>query len=255
MRPGPLAVPLACAVCGCAVPELGLMPRYGRVALEGEFGASSGSTSARSDVERAGLGEEEDVLHGRADLDLGSPHLILSGMGPSFEGRGTLDATIDDGTDTINAGATVDSEADIGIYDGLVVFDLVPGDTLDLALGIGGSVVDLDLAFEEVGAGTTIETAETFLVPVVAALAGVELGRLELQLLGLGIDASYEGDSILYWTGEGFLSLRLLGTDVRASLVGGYRISQIEVDYDDENADIDADLRLSGPFVGLELAV
>ena len=256
MRLAPSAVLLALFLGACAAPSLDLMPRYGRFSVEGEALVGSAGTSGQVDLEEAGL-EEDDTLHGRVDLKFGAPHLILSGVGPKFEGTGTLSAAIDDGTNTIPAGTTVDSQFDLGLYDGLIVFDMIPGDTFEFALGVGGNVLDLELAFEDVGTGTTVETAETFVVPVLAALGAVQWGPLELQVLGSGFNASYQNDSILYWTGDAFLRLRFLGGDehLRASLVGGYRISEFEVEYDDEDSDtdVDIDLQLQGPYVGFEL--
>ena len=250
-------VALACSASGCAVPRFEVMPRYGRFSVAGEAAVNAGALSSGVDVEDAGLEEDEDSIHGRAGFKFGAPHFIVSGISPRFEGTGTLDAAVDDGTNTIPGGATVNTRLELGIYDGLVVFDFVPGDTLELALGVGGNVLDFELAFEEVGTGTEVATEETFVVPLLAALGAVQLGPLELQVLGAGFNASYQGDSIMYWSGDAFLRLKLLGGDehVRVSLVGGYRINEFEIEYDDEDATVDVDLRLQGPYAGLDITL
>ena len=255
MRPILLCTAVACIASGCALPKLELMPRYGRFSVDGEGAVNAGALSSGVDIEEAGLEEDVDEFHGRAALKIGSPHFIVSGVSPKFEGTGTLDAAVDDGTNTIPGGATVDSSLELGIYDGLVVFDMIPGDTFELALGVGGNVLDFEMSFEEVGTGTEVATEETFVVPLVAALGAVQLGPLELQVLGAGFDASYQGDSIMYWTGDAFLRLKFLGLDdhFRASLVGGYRINAFEIEYDDEDAAVDVDMRLQGPYAGLDL--
>ena len=258
MRSSSLVVTaVACLVSACAVPRLELQPRYGRFSVAGEAAVNAGALSSGVDVEEAGLEEDEDTFHGRIGFKVGAPHFIVSGISPKFEGTGTLDAAVDDGTNTIPGGAAVDTRLELGIYDGLVVFDLVPGDTLELALGVGGNVLDFEMAFEDVGTGTEVATEETFVVPLLAALGAVQLGAFELQVLGAGFNASYQGDSIMYWSGDAFLRLRFLGGDdhVRASLVGGYRINEFEIEYDDEDAAVDVDLRLQGPYAGLDITL
>ena len=42
---------------------------------------------------------------------------------------------------------------------------------------------------------------------------------------------------------------------MRGSLVGGYRRTEFDLEYDDGSSSIDADFTLAGPFFGLELAL
>lgn len=253
----PLLFVLPCALIagGCALPKVDVMPRYTLQEVTGEAGIASGSVTARTDLEEAGL-EEEGAVGGRFDLKFGSPHVVLAGVLPRFEGTGTLDAAVDDGTVTIPAGATVETQLDLGAYDGLLLFDVLPTDMFELALGIGANVTDFDVAFEEAGTGATVETSEIFIIPVVAALASVSFGPLEAQVLGSGFNGSYQDDAVMCWSADAFLRLKLFGGDerIRASLVGGYLIRAFEVEYDDESNDVDVDLRLQGPYAGLEVS-
>ncbi len=251
----PLPWVLVLLLPSCALPTFEVSPRYAVLSIEGEAALSSGGASGALDVEQAGL-EDEETISGRADLKFGAPHLVVLGQAPRFEGQGTLDADIDDGVDSIPSGSAVDSRVDLGLYDGALVFDLIPGDTLELALGVGAAYLDLALAFED-GSGAVVDTEKQFGVPLLAAIASVQLGPFELGAFAGGMELTYEGDTVTYWDGDAFLRLRILGGSehLRASLVVGYRATQVEAEYHEGGVDVDTDLRIQGPYAGLEIGL
>lgn len=251
-----LAFLASLALSACALPSLEVQPRYGRLDISGSAGVSSGGSSASADVEQAGL-EDDTSLSGRVDLKFGAPHLLFLGQSPSYDGSGTLDATLSDGTNTINAGAAVDSALDLKLYDLALMFDLAPGDTLELALGFGAAYLDVDMRFEEVGTGTTIDEQEQLPIPLVCGLASVWVGPVELNGFLGGMDLSYDGDSITYLDADLYARWKLFGGSelLRASLVVGYRMTDFELEYDDGSNQVRSDLTIAGPYIGLEASL
>lgn len=251
-----LAALLPFLLSACAAPTLGLQPRYGRLDIEGSAGFSAGGIGGAADLEQAGL-EEDELLSGRADLRFGSPHLIALAQTPEFAGSGTLDVSVSDGTNTITAGAPVDSEIALDQYTLALVFDLVPGDTFELALGLGATYLDASFLFAEQGTGITVASDEQVPLPMLVFAGAVQLGALELAALVGGADYAYDDDSVYYLDADAYVRWRFLGGDerLRASLVLGYRRTEVELDYDDGSTAIDADLTLDGLYLGLEASL
>ena len=245
-----------CLLQACTLPMFEVAPRYGLLAIDGDASLSTSGSSGSVDLDEAGL-DDDRLFSGLADFKFGAPHLVLLGQSPHFTGQGTLSAAVDDGVDAIPSGAAVDSDVDLALYDGALVFDLVPGDTFEVALGLGGSYLDLDFSFEELGTGTLVDSAQSFGVPLVAGIASVQLGSLQLAAYVGGTDFRLNGNSVTYWDGDAFLRWRLLGGDqhFRGSLVLGYRVTHVDGDYDDGSTQVSADVDLRGPYAGIELGL
>ncbi len=239
---------------GCA--QLDVQPRYGLADIDGEFGISSTNVTGQADLNQMGL-EEEDAFGARADFKWGLPHFIVSGQGSEHEGDGTLSAEVSQGPITIPVGSNVSSSLDLGLYSGLLLFDLLPTENFELALGAGVSVIDFDLSIVDQGSGDTVQSDEVLLLPVIAANAGLKFGSFELALLVSGFDLSYDNDSGTFIDGDAFARWRFLGGDshVRASLIAGWRATLLDVDLEESGDSIEGEVELSGPYVGLEFTL
>ncbi len=247
---------LGAGLCSCALPQFDLQPRYGPLDVDGEFGLSSTSVSAKADLTEMGL-EEENAFGARADFKWGLPHLVLSGQTSQHEGTGTLDAQISQGSNTIPFGANVSSSLDVGVYSGLLLFDLFPGKTFELGLGAGVALLDYDISVEDQGTGTTVQSDESLPLPVLAADVGVQLGSFELGLLASGLTFDYGGDSGTLFDGDASLRWRFLGGEdhLRASLVLGWRALLVDVDVEEQGDSVEGNADLSGPYLGLEVTL
>ncbi|MEQ1895619.1 MAG: hypothetical protein ABL998_24025 [Planctomycetota bacterium] len=254
VRPLALLCSLACA--SCALPSLDVQPRYASLSIEGQAGFSSGGTGAAADVEDAGL-DDDSTVGGRLDFKFGAPHLVLLAQAPRFEGDGTLDVSVSDGTNTISAGANVASKIDLEMYDAALLFDLIPGDTIEVALGFGVAYLDMALRFEEDGTGTTVASDEAAPVPLLAAGASVWIGPVEVTGFAGGVRYELDGDEINYLDLDAYARWKLFGGShrLRGSLVGGYRLTQMDVEYDDGASNVDVDLTIQGPYVGLQVSL
>ncbi len=244
------------SVAGCALPQLDVQPRYGLADIDGEIGISSTNVTGQADLKQMGL-EEEGALGARVDFKWGLPHFIVSGQSSEHDGDGTLSAEVSQGPITIPAGSNVSSSLDLALYSGLLLFDLLPTENFELGLGGGVSVIDFDVSIVDQGSGNTVQSDEVFLLPVVAANAGLKFGSFELALLVSGFHLSYDDDSGTFVDGDALARWRFLGGDshVRASLVAGWRQTLVDVDLDDGSDSIEGDVELSGPYVGLEVTL
>src|SRR5262245_7049598 len=226
----------------CSTVHLAVLPRVGNFEPEGEI-ALSGSAGgvgvdATNSVEALGLVEDEGVPGIRADLDWGRSRWTLAWQQSEHGGTGTLEAEISDDDASIAAGTQVDSVFDMGLGEFLVTFDVVPGDTFELGLGLGATLFDLDVSVTDPLGGDTVDPDEsTFAAPLVALRGGVRFGRVDLEALLGGIDFTYDGDSASLYDLDVLARVNLLGEHGRAhgALVVGYRLVDLDLDYDEDD--------------------
>ena len=240
----------------CSAPSLDLMPRYGRLDVSGDAAVSVGPITADADLESAGL-DSDDTWLGRADFKWGLPHLVVLGQDPRFAGSGTLDAEVSAGPVTIPVGADVSSELDVGLYSALLLVDLIPGDTLEIGIGVGVSAIDYRLSVTEDLTSATVTSEEEFIVPVLAADVVFNFGSLELAALASGLQVDYNDEESTIFDADIFARWKFLGGDqhLRASFVAGYRHTLFDLAYEDDGADIDTDFTISGPYAGIEVSL
>jgi hypothetical protein len=232
---------------GCA-PTLGVTPRYGNFDLSGDFAISSTGITATSDLESAGIEEDDSVPGVQLDFKWGSPHLVLDLQSSEHGGDGTLDADISSGGVTIPAGADVSSDVDLAIYNAILTFDLLPSD-FELGIGFGAALVDVDAAFTEIGGSSgMIETDETFPIPLLAARAGFEIGRFGASASLAGMSLEIDDDEGTYLDLDAQLRYRLFGGDdhLRGSLMVGYRRIGLDAEYEDGSDDVEFDVTFDG---------
>ncbi len=257
--PSPCALAcLGAALLGaCSAPALQLAPRLMQVDLEGEVGIASGSVSGTNDLERAGVEKDDSVFGARVDIDLGAPHLSVSTQASTHDGRGTLEFDLTQNGVTISAGADVDTAIDMALHQLALTWDLIPTDMVEIGIGVGVAAIDLDASFTEVGTANSIETDEIAALPVLAARAGVDLGRIDISLLATGLRYDIDGDEAQLLDFDLLGRLQLFGGDKRLAgfLLAGYRDASAEVEYEDGSDAIDADLTLRGPYIGLVLGL
>lgn len=247
---------LAACLGACATPSAQVMPRFGQLEVGGEIGVQQGSTvAARATVESLGLEQDDSVVGLRVDLQaLG--HWTFGFQESSHDGDGVADATLSQGGVTITAGTPVSSQFDVGIYQGAVTWDLLPGDTLELGLGVGLTALDVDAEISETTGGASVAGEELVPVPAVAGRVGFALGRLELSALLQWIDAQYSGNSLDFVDLDAMASVRILGDDDRlAGWIGaGWRYVDAGVAYEEDGDSVDTQIDFSGPWIGLLLS-
>ena len=248
----------------CSSVHLAVVPRAGNLEPDGEIALSGSAGGAGVDstnsVEALGLVEDEGVPGLRADVAWGPSRWTLAWQQSEHGGSGTLEAEISDDDASIAAGTDVDTVFDMGLGELLVTFDLVPGDTVELGLGLGAAVFDLDVSVTDPASGDSVDPDESaFLAPLVALRGGVRFGRFDLEALLGGIDLTYEGDSASLYDLDVLARVNLFGTPGRAhgALALGYRLVDLDVDYDEDDGsgDAEADVDFAGPYVALSLGI
>ena len=241
---------LALAACvGCSAPTLVATARYGTFEPTGDFGITAAGTSENADVEEAGFDRDDSVPSGAVDFKWGGPHVTVSALRSTFDGDGTLDATLSQDGIIIPAGSAVRSEMDLDVYSGVVTFDFLPG---DFELGF-----DVDAQITERTTGATVSTEELVGLPVVAARAGARLGDLRATALLSASTFEYDDfDADLFYDLDIQASYSFLGgKNIRAAIAVGYRQIGIDAEYDDGDDRVGIDLELRGPWIGLELGI
>ena len=244
-------------LAACSAPRLDVTPRFGTFDIEGKAVISDSGSSAKADLETAGLEKDDSVFGLRADFDWGPSHVMVSGQETTHDGSGTLETTFTSGGTTIPAGADVESDLDLGLYTGAYTFDFFPTDLFELGLGLGLTYVDVNASFQDQGTGETVETDEQIPVPVLAARLGTRIWRLDASLQASGLTWSYQGDDIYLLDLDLMAKLRLFGGDehLAGHLTAGYRWVDLELDYEDGDDSVETDATFQGPYLGLTLSI
>jgi hypothetical protein len=248
----------------CATAHLSILPRGGTFEPEGDIAlsgtAGTAGVNASNSLDALGFVEDDSVPGIRADVCWGVSHWTFAWQQSEHGGTGTLEAEISDEDVVIAAGTQVDTVFDMGLGEFLLTFDVIPSDTVELGIGLGATVFDLDVSVTDPLTGDTVDPDRATLpVPLLALRAGVQFWRVDLQALLGGMDVSYEGDSASLYDLDAFARLNLFGEGSRAhaALIVGYRRLDLDVDYDedDDSESLEVDIAFDGPYVGLSLGI
>lgn len=243
----------ALSLCSaCAAPYIAVEPRYGVMDLDGDIAVSSGAITASNSLDALGLDDEEDAIGARVDARWLMPHLTVWGSQQDYEGDGTLDATLSQGGTTITAGTAVESELDLGMLNGVVTFDLFPGDTIEAGIGLGVSLFDVESKVTDPGVNS-IDIDESLALPLIAGRLGAKFWRMEVEALLSGMALDVDGDDVTFHDLDLNARIRVLGSGDHATghFVLGYRDVALDLDYDDGGDAVEANIELSGPYIGL----
>lgn len=246
---------------GCAVPSVDVMPRYGVVNVDGTFGVkdkSSPGALESADLGTAGFQKDSSVLGLRADVDFGMPRVVVSLQNSNHDGSGVLDATLTDSNgNTIVANTPVDSKLDLGVYQGLVTWDLVPTDLAEFGIGFGLTAIDADASVTEQGGSNALDVDELIPLPVLALRGGVQAGDLELTGLLDGMKLSLSNDEVSFIDFDVFARYAVFGGDerMRLSIALGYRHIEVDLEADDGSEQALLDASFSGPYFALQFSI
>ena len=150
----------------------------------------------------------------------------------------------------------MDSSVDLGVTSGLLTWDLAPTDSVEFGLGFGIVALDLELEFRENITPTTVSSDETVPVPVLAARVGISAGAWEVAGVLSGLDVDADGDQVTFFDLDAYGKYHIAGGGDRlgAAFIFGYRATELDVEYDDGSDRVDANLEVSGPYIGLRLS-
>jgi len=241
------------------------MGRYGEWEIDGDFAAVDTSGTATTDVRTStqdlGLTEKDESFSGRVDVKWAGGRVTASNLDASYAGSGmvTTDITLD-GT-TISNGTPVDSMMDFDILSGTVTWDVIPGQTVDVALGVGGGIMDIFAQFDDMG-GNVISTDEEapFIMP--AAHISADVGPILVSLLGSYIDTDWlslddEDVNATIFDIDLNASYKVIGSGdrLRGFVTLGYREVSVDAEYEDGTSSVATEFDLSGVYFGVTLTL
>jgi hypothetical protein len=237
----------------CVIPRLDVRPAVGDMSLHGKFGANSSGSSATSSFTALGLTGDETVFQPRVDLDWIGPHIAISALNVGFSGSGTTQAAIELDNETIDADVDVNTDLDIEAYRMAFTWDVLPTGMFEGGIGLGATILGLDLMMEAPSVNRRIETDETFPIPTLSARAAFRLGRwgASLDLGYLDFSASDVDVAIFDYELAGTVDLVGSGQRLAARLMVGYRGLDIAADYEDGNDQAQLEFLLDGLMYGL----
>jgi len=254
MRHLPLIALIASvALPSCGAPSASVTPFIASVGIGGDLAVGDGAgTSVASNFDDLGLDDNEAVVGGIVRLNFGGAELSLSGYGVDFSGTGTATGDFEYQGSVISAGTDVDSDISLDTARALFTWDIIPLDGLDLGLGFGATLLDLDLRLQEIGgAGTTISSEELIPVPLLAARAAWTWGLVDLRADAGGLVIEYDESEVSIFDIGVSASVDLFGN---GNLVVGYKTMKIDAEYSDDDALIDTDLDLDGYYMGVQFS-
>ncbi len=249
---------LATASAACSAPSASVMPRIGQADIDGHVAvADSGQTLADNSLDEAlGLGKDDSAPGLRVDVEAGSPHFVLAWGRTQNGGDGVLTGELSDEGTTLPAGTDVATTIDLDLYSALVTFDVIPSEMFELGFGLGMHFADLEalVASRDPLTPGSILVDETIPIPVLALQAGFAIDRFDVSALLSGIAVEVDGDEATFFDVDLMARFRFLEEGVSLSIVGGWRFTRLDAEYDDGGDSTDVDLELSGPYLGLVLA-
>ncbi|MHC4378177.1 MAG: hypothetical protein ACYS26_16375, partial [Planctomycetota bacterium] len=226
-------------LAGCSTPHVDLTPRVGKLSLSGDFsvvtqtaGPPATTISGSNSLEALGLDEDGTEFLPRADVDAGPMLLTIDHLDFSTTGEGTIDQDIVFDGITFNATETVTSAIDLQITRGVLTWDFVPTDAVDVGLGFGVGYVALDASIED-ASNNRAQTNESTPYPFIAGRVGTSFGDLEAEALvtWIGVDVDDVDASLLDLDITArYNLLGVLDEHLSGWIVLGYRWVDLELD-------------------------
>ncbi|MCP5021885.1 MAG: hypothetical protein GY930_08900 [bacterium] len=227
-----------------------------QLSSSGSFGASDSGSVVTSSLDSLGLAQEEDALLPRVFLRDGRGALEVSAFRVEYEGQGSLEETITLNGTTLAAGTAVDSSFGMGVYSGVLTWDVAHFGSSILGLGIGFEWIDMDVGLDESAGALSLTSTQRFPLPLVGVRFAGEDNPVSASLnVGwIGLSAPEATATVL--DVDGRVDVQLFGRYGGPIMFGtlGYRNFDMDVSYDDGGSQIEAGFEIGGPYVGLRLS-
>lgn len=202
-----------------------------------QYPAGTGTRADLKDDLRLG---RETRLFARAKIEIPViPNLYLQYIPMRFEGRGRLQQQITFGGRTFSVNTNVETSVRLDHYDVGLYYNIpLPGGVLDPEIGLNVRIVDFKGRITDINNNVTESKSATFPIPMVYGGLGVNFGMF--SLIGEVRGITYAGSSYYDLTGEFRVKL------FRKVFMGaGYRYERLRLD---NVSDVDADIKVQGPF-------
>ncbi len=245
MRTHSLVAATLGVLAACSAPGVAVQAGYARLGLDGDIGyaqAGSGVAIAQDIESGFGLGDDQGSPYGRAMLDLGTPVFAVSGFLFEEEGTGQLQADFGD----ITASTAVRTDFKMANAKGSFALE-IPIGPVSISPGIAVDYFDLDIEVQDTfGAiNESVEVAGPVPMGFLRAEASlwslgaiVEVGYMKVDIED--VDASLlDAEALVEYRPTPLLHV-----------FAGYRLLDLSIEGLVDDDSFDADITLSGFFVG-----
>jgi outer membrane protein len=202
------------------------------------------------DIERDLGYDKEFILSARikAEMPLLLPNVYAFATPVKFEETGSKKANFTFGDIAFDVTAPFDSKVQMDLYDiclyySLPFLEIATFGKINAEIGLNARLVDFDaeVSGRDVITGLTTTASVNEMIPVPMIYAAIQLNPVDF----LSIEA--EGRGIAYSSNHNFdiigrIKIKPIGP---LFIAGGYRHNDIKIDY----SDIEASIKLSGPFI------
>jgi hypothetical protein len=235
------------------------MVRGGYMELDGDVSAAgpNRSVSGNASVGSLGVDDPEFILMPEIDLDWGPWHLAFDGFTHKFSGHGDAGARLKiPGQPAIEEGVNVDTDFSVTYVTGEVTYDFVPTDYLAVGPGIGVGWISYDIDIDAENGAGRVSLDDGFPMAYPMLRAAVDLDDFSfLGTLG-GISVSFDDEDITYLEADVRAAWKFTGelAGTYGLIVFGYRYIDVDYEFEDHGGDVEVDVDLSGPYVGVAIS-
>lgn len=238
------------------IPRVRALARVGQLDIDGDLGVNArGIVQTTTSADSLGL-DDETSAQPRLDIDWDWLHFSFSGLFVEYEGTGFAETTIDFGNGNgITAGTQVESDIELDMVTGSVYVDILPSWLLDLGIGFGLGVLDVELDFRSLtGPATTVTGDDLLPFGFLSARVSKAIGRFEFTAIGSGAAAEFDDQDLSFYDVDAMATFKILRTRfLDATILGGYRWIGIDYEFSDRGGKAVADVDFEGPYVGFSL--
>lgn len=170
------------------------------------------------------------------------PNLKLSYTPMKFEGSGETSRQFSFGDTTISENAQIDSELKLNQWDAVFFYNLLDN-VVELDLGINIKVLDGNVRATEQASGRTDDIDFTAPIPMLYGRVGVDLPFTDFYVGAEGSAIGYSGHRLAdFKANVRYTIAHIIG------LEAGWRMQKLKLD---DLKDINADIEVSGPYIGV----
>lgn len=222
----------------------------GALSLGGSF--STGGGAGATSMAQLGLDDYEAAPGLKGQFGLLGGVFSLAGFQSEYAGSGTTEGAIEVRNQTIDAGTEVDSKLDLTVARALFSWNLLPIGPVEVGIGFGAELVDLELELQEQVSGDRLTSDELLTIPFAAVRAAWAWGPVAMRAVLAGTSYTYDGDETQLLDGDVEASVEVFD---QGSLAVGYRLIDLDAEYDDRGDTIAAELELNGWYFGLRFSL
>jgi len=242
---------------GCSAPRVWTTQRIGPVDIEGDVAMNVGGATGSTTASGLGLEKDDAAWSPRVDFDFAGLHINLNRLSTEHSGNGMTNSTLTLDGAAIPVNTPVRSELDFEMTTAAITFDFIPTSLVDVGIGLGAGTIEYDIDIQDTTTpANRVQSNEEAPMGFIAGRAASELGDFLLSLDVAWIKVELDDDELLFVDYDAAVSWTFFSVGPGfGQLVLGYRLTQAELEFEDGNSTVDANLDFKGAYVGLSLGL